>query len=101
MGERSLASEPPKLLLGNVQDGGTVDLLPVANLMADSGSKPPIPYSSLIVTMRLSRLVSEIFACDSLPARILPACQHVLLWRRMSLCASVRRKSQKMLNKKD
>jgi len=47
---------------GNTQNGGTV--LPIANLMADSESGSPDSYSSFLVTKRLSRLVSEIFACD-------------------------------------
>jgi len=48
---------------GNTQNGGTV--LPIANLMADSESGSPVSYSSFLVTIfRLSRLVSEIFACD-------------------------------------
>jgi len=32
--------------------------------MADSESGSPVSYSSFLVTIRLSRLVSEIFACD-------------------------------------
>jgi len=32
--------------------------------MADSESGSPDSYSSFLVTIRLSRLVSEIFACD-------------------------------------
>jgi len=37
---------------------------PIANLMADSESGSLDSYSSSLVTIRLSRLVSEIFACD-------------------------------------
>jgi len=44
------------------QNGGTV--LPIANLMVDSESGSPVSLSSILVTIRLSRLVSEIFACD-------------------------------------
>jgi len=47
----------------NTQNGRIV--LPIANLMADSESGIPDSYSSLLVTIRLSRLVSEIFACYS------------------------------------
>jgi len=47
---------------GNAQNGGTV--LPIANTMADSESGSPDSYSSFLVTIRLSRLVSEIFTCD-------------------------------------
>jgi len=46
----------------HAQNGGTV--LPVANLMADFESDTTISYSSLIVTITLSHLVLEIFACD-------------------------------------
>jgi len=47
---------------GNTQDGGTI--LPIAKLMADSESGSPDSYSSFLVTICLSRLVLEIFACD-------------------------------------
>jgi len=47
---------------GNTQNGETV--LPIAHLMADSESESPDSYSSFLVTMRLSRTVSETFACD-------------------------------------
>jgi len=49
---------------GNTHNGGTV--LQIANLMADSESRSPEFYSNFLVTMHLSRLVSEIglFACD-------------------------------------
>jgi len=47
---------------GNTQNGGTV--LPIASLMADSELESPDSYSSFLVTIRLCRLVSEIFACD-------------------------------------
>jgi len=46
----------------NTKNGRTV--LPIANLMADSELGRLISYSSFLVTVRLSRLVSEIFACD-------------------------------------
>jgi len=51
---------------GNTQNGRTVGLLPIANLMADSELGSRDSYSSFLVTigLRLSRLVSEIFACD-------------------------------------
>jgi len=45
-----------------LQNGETVLL--IANLMADSESGSPDSYSSFPVTIRLCRLVSEIFACD-------------------------------------
>jgi len=48
---------------GTAQNVGTV--LPVANLMVDSESRTLIFYSSLIVTIGLSRLVSEIFTCNT------------------------------------
>jgi len=52
-------SEWAKCQPGNIQNGGTI-----ANLMADSESGSPISYSSFLVIICLSRLVSEIFACD-------------------------------------
>jgi len=36
----------------------------IANLMADSESESPDSYIRFSYTVRLSRLVSEIFACD-------------------------------------
>jgi len=51
-------SEWAKWQPGNTQDGGTV--LPIANLMADSESGSLDSYSTFLVTIRLSRLVSEI-----------------------------------------
>jgi len=56
-------SEWAKCQPGNTQNGGTV--LPIVNLMADSESGSPAFYSSFLVdlTICLSRLVSEIFAC--------------------------------------
>jgi len=39
-------------------------VLPIANLMANSESISPVSYSSFLVTICLSRLVSEIFAYD-------------------------------------
>jgi len=50
------------LIVFFTQNGGTV--FPIANLMADSDSGSPVSYSSFLVTIRLSRLVSEIIACD-------------------------------------
>jgi len=47
----------------NTQNGETV--LSIANLVADSQSKSQSSYLRFIVIIRLSRLVSEIFACDS------------------------------------
>jgi len=55
-------SELAQCQLGNTQNGGTV--LPIANLMADSESGSPSSYSRFIVTISLSRLVSEIFTRD-------------------------------------
>jgi len=37
----------------------------IANLMADSELGSPVSYSSFLVTIRLSRSVPEIFACDT------------------------------------
>jgi len=45
---------------GNAQNGGAV--LPVAKMMADSEPETPISYCRFIA---LSRIVSEIFACDT------------------------------------
>jgi len=53
---------------GNTQNGGTV--LAIANLVADSESGSPDSYSSFLVTMGLSRLVSEIFACGRQTANV-------------------------------
>jgi len=47
---------------GNTQNGGTVFL--ITNTMADSESGSPVSCSSFLVTIGLSHLVSEIFACD-------------------------------------
>jgi len=55
-------SEWAKCQPGSIRNGGTV--LPIANLMADSESGSPDSYLSFLVTIHLSRLVSEIFACD-------------------------------------
>jgi len=55
-------SEWAKCQPGNTQNGGTI--LPIANLITDSESGSPDSYSSFLVTIRLSRLVSEIFTCD-------------------------------------
>jgi len=56
-------SQWAKCQTGNTQNGSTV--LPIANLMADSVSGRPDSYSSFLVTIRLSLLVLEIFACDT------------------------------------
>jgi len=45
------------------QNAGTV--LPVENLTVESESRSPVSYSSFIVTIGLSRLVSDIFACNT------------------------------------
>jgi len=55
-------SEWAKCQPGNTQNDRTV--LPIVNLMADSESGNPNFYSRFIVTIRLSRLVSEIFVRD-------------------------------------
>jgi len=47
----------------NTQNGKTV--LPITNLMADSEPGSPVSYPSFLVTICLSRLVSEIFACHT------------------------------------
>jgi len=47
---------------GNIQNGGTV--IPIANLLANAESGSPHFYPTFLVTIRLSHLVSEIFACD-------------------------------------
>jgi len=57
-----LLSEWAKCQPGNTQNGKTV--LPIVNLMADSESGSPSSYSCFIITIDLSRLVSEIFVCD-------------------------------------
>jgi len=51
-------SEWAKCQPGNTQNGGTV--LQIANLVADSESGSPVSYSSFLVTVCLSCLVSEI-----------------------------------------
>jgi len=71
-------SEWAKRQLGNTQTGGTV--LPIANLMADSELKSPVSYSSFLVTIRLSRLVSEIFACDRRRDRQTDNADHYYNW---------------------
>jgi len=48
----------------NTQNGRTI--LPIANLMADSESGSPVSHSSFLVTICLSRLVSEIFAANEM-----------------------------------
>jgi len=55
-------SEWAKCRSGNTQNGRTVH--PTANLIADSESGSPSSHSRFIVTVHLSRLVSEIFTCD-------------------------------------
>jgi len=52
----------------NTQNGGTI--LPITNLTVDSESGSPSSYSHYIVTTGLSRLVLEIFACDSWTVRL-------------------------------
>jgi len=47
---------------GNTGNDGTI--LSIANLMAGAASGSVDFYSSFLVTVRLSRLVLEIFACD-------------------------------------
>jgi len=47
----------------NTQNGRIILL--IANLMADSDSGSPDSYLSFLVTIRLSRLILEIFACDT------------------------------------
>jgi len=47
---------------GNTKNGRTVFL--ITNLMADSELGSSVPYSSFLVTICLSCLVLEIFACD-------------------------------------
>jgi len=55
-------SEWAKCQPWNTQNRGTV--LPIVNLMADSELRRPDYCSSYLVTICLSRLVSEIFVCD-------------------------------------
>jgi len=57
-----ILSEWVKCQPGNAQNGGTI--LPIANLMADSELGSLVSYLSFLVTIDLSRLVSEIFICD-------------------------------------
>jgi len=59
---RPISGWMDKVSTQNTQNGKTV--LPIANLMADSESESPSFYSSFLVTIHLSRSVSEIFACD-------------------------------------
>jgi len=47
---------------GNTQNGETI--LPIVNLMADSESGSPDSYSSFLVTICPSHVVSQIFTCD-------------------------------------
>jgi len=47
---------------GNTQNGGTV--LPIANLVADSELVSPVSYSSFLVIICLSHLVSEMWQTD-------------------------------------
>jgi len=56
-----LLSERAKYQPGNTQIDGAI--LPIANLMADAESGSPSSYSRFLA-IRLSRLVSEILACD-------------------------------------
>jgi len=53
--------------LGNAQNG--IVVLPIVNLMADSESGSLDSYLSFLVTIRLSRLVLEIFVCDGRTTR--------------------------------
>jgi len=55
-------SEWAKCQPGITLNGVTVLL--IANLIGDSESGSPVSYSSFLITICLSRLVSEIFACD-------------------------------------
>jgi len=59
---RQLRSEWAKCQPRNTQNGRTI--LPIVNLMADSESRSPVSYSSFLVTICLSCLVSEIFTSD-------------------------------------
>jgi len=60
------------------EDGLTV--LPIANLMADSELGSPVFYSSFLVTMCLSRLILEIFACDGQTGRQTDNVDHYYSW---------------------
>jgi len=57
LSERVMKCQP-----GNTKNGGTV--LPIANLMADPELGSPSSYLPFILTIGLSRLISEIFTCD-------------------------------------
>jgi len=59
-----ISAEWAKCQPGNTPNGGTV--LPIANLTADSEYRSPASYSSFLVglTICLSRLVLDMFACD-------------------------------------
>jgi len=48
--------------LRRTENSGTVP--PITNLMADSELRSPDSYLGFLVTIHLSRLVSQIFACD-------------------------------------
>jgi len=77
----------------------------IANLMADCESGSPSSYSHFIVTIGLSRLVSEIFACDRQtdnsnhyyswpphcggPAnRVVMLCNRLKSWRYQTRCST-------------
>jgi len=68
------ASETPV----NAQNGGT--FLAIVNLMADSESGSPDSYSSLLVTICLSHLVSEVFTCDGQTDRQTDNADHYYSW---------------------
>jgi len=65
-------------LASTAQDGGTV--FPIANLIADFELESPVSYSSFLVIMRLSCLVSEIFACDRQANRQTDNADHYNSW---------------------
>jgi len=51
-----------QFIIESDSDGRTV--LPIANLVSDSASGSPDSYSNFLVTIRLSRLVSEMCVTD-------------------------------------
>jgi len=57
-------SEWAKCQPENTKNAGTIDLLPISKLVADSDSGSPDSYSSILVTIRVSRLALEVFASD-------------------------------------
>jgi len=60
----STHTQNPPLQSSAVTTQCGANVLPIVNLMADSESGSPSSYSCFIVTIGLSRLVSEIFTCD-------------------------------------